>query len=412
MARRSRQPCSVGAVASLTPVDEALALVLERVRTLPAEDVPVGESAGRIAARDAHAPVDLPLFPSSAMDGFAVRAADAPGSLPVVGVASAGRPSERPLGAGEAIAIATGGVVPDGADAVVPVEHVTEQERVVVVPEVARGANIRPRGGDVRAGDLVVEAGTSITPARLAALAACGIPVVRCARRPRTTVLTTGTELRAPGETLGPGEIYESNGPMLEAILRRAGCDVLRLHPVADDPDAHRSSIEQALSADLVITSGGVSMGRHDLVRSTLAELGVDEVFWGIAMRPGKPLAFGVRGTTLVFGLPGNPVSSFVGATLFAVPAALALQGARSPGPHFRRGTLATAVDRRPHRDDFVRATASADGLVAPIARQESHMIVAAAAADAIARIPAGAEPLPAGSPVDYLALDGPPTGA
>jgi molybdopterin molybdotransferase len=399
-------------MASLTPVDEALALVLGRAQRLPLEDVPVGESAGRIAASDTHAPVDLPPFPSSAMDGFAVRAADTPGALRVVDTAAAGLPASSALSRGEAIAISTGGVVPDGADTVVPVERVSEEGDVVTVPAVTPGANIRPRAGDVRAGNVVIAAGTVVTPARLAALAACGLATIRCARRPRATVLTTGTELRAPGEPLRPGEIYESNGPMLEALLRRAGCDVTRLHPVADDPQAHRLAIERALSADLVVTSGGVSMGRYDLVRSTLAGLGVEEVFWGIAMRPGKPLAFGAHGDTLVFGLPGNPVSSLVGAVLFVVPAALARQGAQSPGPHFRRGALASPAARSVHRDDFVRAIASPDGLVTPIPRQESHMIVAAAEADAIVRIPAGDGELSAGSAVDYLALDGPPTGA
>ncbi len=346
------------------------------------------------------------------MDGFAVRAADTPGTLPVVGRSVAGRPADRPLAPGEAMAVATGAVVPDGADAVIPLEDVVEHAEVVEVPLAVPGAHIRPRGGDVALGALVQSAGTVITPAALAALAACGIASVACARRPQATVLTTGTELRAPGESLGPGEIYESNGPMLEAILWRAGCDVTRMHPVADDPDAHRASLAAALAADVVVTSGGVSVGPHDLVRSTLAELGVEEVFWGVAMRPGKPLAFGVRGTTLVFGLPGNPVSSLVGATLFVVPAVRALQGASDPGPRYLRGTLAAASERRPTRDDFVRAAASPDGRLTPLSRQESHMIVAAAKADALVRIPAGEGALPAGSEVDYVVLDDRATGA
>ncbi len=399
-------------MAPLTPVDQARALVLERAAALDPEDVAVELSAGRVLAEDVRSPVDLPLFPSSAMDGFAVRAADTPGTLPVVARSAAGRPAERPLASGEAIAIATGAVVPDGADAVIPLEDVVERAGAIEVPAAAAGANVRPRGGDVTAGALVQEAGSVITPAVLAALAACGIASVPCGRRPKAVVLTTGTELRAPGDPLGPGEIYESNGPMLEAILLRAGCQVTRMHPVADDPGAHRTALAAALEADVVVTSGGVSVGPHDLVRSTLAALGVEEVVWGVAMRPGKPLAFGVRGPTLVFGLPGNPVSSLVGATLFVVPAVRALQGARDPGPRFRRGTLAVAADRRPTRDDFVRATASPDGRLTPLPRQDSHMIVAAALADALVRVPAGEGPLPAGSDVDYLPLDDRATGA
>jgi molybdopterin molybdotransferase len=399
-------------VAPLTSVDHALALVLARAAPLDSEDVPVERSAGRVLAADARSPVDLPLFPSSAMDGFAVRAADTPGTLPVVDRSVAGRPADRPLAAGEAMAVATGAVVPVGADAVIPLEDVDDHADAIDVPAAAQGAHIRPRGGDVALGALVQPAGSVITPARLAALAACGIASVPCARRPRVSVLTTGTELRAPGEPLGPGEIYESNGPMLEAILRSAGCEVTRMHPVADDPDAHRASLATALEADVVVTSGGVSVGPHDLVRSTLAALGVEEVLWGVAMRPGKPLAFGTRGSTLVFGLPGNPVSSLVGAALFVVPAVRALQGARDPGPRYRRGVLAAAAERRPTRDDFVRASATPDGRLTPLSRQESHMIVAAAVADALVRIPAGDHALPAGSEVDYLPLDDRATGA
>jgi molybdopterin molybdotransferase len=399
-------------VAPLTTVERALELVLARAEQLASEGVAVDRSAGRVLAVDARSPVDLPLFPSSAMDGFAVRSVDTPGSLPVVGRSIAGHPADRPLAPGEAMAIATGGVVPDGADAVIPLEDVIDHGHVVVVPAAPAGAHVRARGGDIGVGALVQAAGAVITPATLAALAACGIASVSCGRRPRAAVLTTGTELRAPGEPLGPGEIYESNGPMLEAILRRAGCDVTRLCPVADDPEAHRASLAAALEADVVVTSGGVSVGPHDLVRSTLASLGVEEVFWGVAMRPGKPLAFGVRGSTLVFGLPGNPVSSLVGATLFVVPAVRALQGASDPGPRYRRGTLAAAADRRPTRDDFVRASSSPDGLLTPLTRQESHMIVAASLADVLVRIPAGDGALPEGSEVDYLPLDDPATGA
>jgi molybdopterin molybdotransferase len=223
--------------------------------------------------------------------------------------------------------------------------------------------------------------------------------------------VTTGTELRAPGEALRDGEIYESNGVMLGALLSTAGALVERHESVADDADAHRSALEAALRADVVVTSGGVSVGPHDLVRSTLASLGAEEVFWGVAMRPGKPISFGVRGDTLVFGLPGNPVSSFVGAVLFVLPAVKALQGARDPAPPFRTGVLTEAVARRASRDDYQRAlverTPAGDIALRPITGQESHMIVRASTADALVHVPRGDGELAAGSPVRYLPLDG-----
>jgi molybdopterin molybdotransferase len=397
---------------ALTPVDEALRLVLERAAPLSAESVPVAESAGRVLAADVVATVDLPRFPSSAMDGFALRAADTPAALPVVGRVAAGRPAAQPLPPRAAMGIATGGVVPEGADAVVPIEDVREEGDVVHVPAVAGGANVRPAGGDVRRGSVVGAGGVAIGPARLAALAATGTATVSCARRPRVAIVTTGSELRAPGEELGPGEIYESNGVMLAALFRRAGAEVAALSVVADDEAAHRAALEEALRSDVVVTSGGVSVGPHDLVRPTLAALGVEEVLWGVAMRPGKPLAFGTRGATLVFGLPGNPVSSFVSATLFVLPALRALQGATDPGPRYLRGRLAAAAEPRPGRDDFVRAAVAADGTLHVLARQESHMIVAAADASALVRLPQGSAPLAAGTLVDYLRLDADATGA
>jgi molybdopterin molybdotransferase len=392
-------------VADLLTIEGALAAVLERVSPLPAETVPLGVAAGRVLAEDARARTDLPPFASSAMDGFAVRAADTPGHLPVRVRIAAGRPSRRPLEPGEAMGIATGGVVPEGADAVVPVELVTDRDDCVEVPGAAEpGRHVRPRGGDVVAGAVVLPAGLRLTPARIGALAAAGIGEVRCARRPRVAVLTTGTELREPGDALGPGEIYESNGAMLEALLAQSGAEVARLMPVADDETAHRDAIARALEADVAVTSGGVSVGPHDLVRAVAQELGVEEVFWGVAVRPGKPLSFGVRGRTLVFGLPGNPVSTLVGAELFVRPALLALQGAVDPGPRWQQGTLGSSVRRNPGRDELVRAR-SADRGLEPVTGQESHMIVRAAAVDALVHVPRGDGAPAPGERVRYLAI-------
>src|SRR6266511_1879752 len=323
-------------MAPLLTVEEAWQQIRARVQPLSSETVSLATAAGRVLADDARAAVDLPPFPSSAMDGFAVRTEDTPGRLPVVERIAAGGPATRGLAPGESMAIATGGVVPDGADAVVPIELVVEVDNSIEVEQRPEpGAHVRPRGGDLAAGDVVVQSGTLLRAAELGALAAAGVGEVACARRPRAAVVTTGTELRPPGEALEPGQIFEANGVMLAAALATAGAVVSPPASAADDADA-------------LVTSGGVSVGPHDLVRAIAAELGVEEVFWRVAVKPGKPISFGVRGGTLVFGLPGNPVSSLVCFELFVRPAVLALQGAREPGPIFAAGELATAVRRNP----------------------------------------------------------------
>lgn len=390
-------------------ISEALACVLARTAPLPVEPVGVAEAAGRVLAESARALVDLPPFPSSAMDGYAVRAVDTPGTLLVAHWIAAGRPAPCALGPGEAMAIATGGVVPDGADAVVPSEYVLQSDNVVEIAGASRpGDHVRPRAGDVRAGEVVVESGILLGPAQLGGLAAAGVSRVLCARRPRAAVLTTGSELRPPGEPLGPGQIYESNGTLLGAALASAGAEVERLASVEDEPGAHRAALALGLEHDLLVTSGGVSVGPHDLVRGIGRELGVEEVFWGVAVKPGKPVFFGVRGPTLVFGLPGNPVSSLVGFELFVRPALLALQGAAQPGPRYESGRLARALRRSPQRDELVRARSSPreDGIALdPISGQESHMIARAAAADALVLVPRGAGELAEGAQVRFLRL-------
>jgi molybdopterin molybdotransferase len=396
-------------MAELLSLEEALERILGRVTPLGPEGVELSIAAGRVLAEDARAAVDLPPFPSSAMDGFAVRSEDTPGRLPIVARIAAGLPAPRALEAGEAMGIATGGVVPAGADSVIPIEYVVEDDNRVEIPNrVVHGNNVRPRGGDVAAGDVVVPGGARLGAAQIGALAAAGLDRVVAGQRPRVAVLATGTELRRPGESLGPGEVYEANAVLLATAFASAGADVDVLPAVADDESSHRAALERGLAADVLVTSGGVSVGPHDLVRRILSELGVEEIFWGVAVKPGKPLAFGVRGSTLVFGLPGNPVSSLVGAEVFVRPALLALQGATVPGPVFFEGRLAAAVRRNAHRDEFLRArsAASADGvLLDPVIGQESHMIARAAAADALVLAPRGEGELAAGERVRYLPL-------
>jgi len=399
-------------VPELLTLEQAQAQVLARVHPLAGEAVSIAGAARRVTVEPSRAVVDLPPFPSSAMDGFAVRAADLPGTLPVVATIAAGRPADRPLGTGEAMGISTGGVVPEGADAVVPVEYVVQHDNSIDVAEaVPVGAHVRPRGGDVATGDVVVEAGVRLGPAQIGGLAAAGVGEVVCARVPRVVVISTGTELARPGDALGPGQVYEANSVMLAAAIAAAGADIETLPAVADDESALRAAVERGLAADVLVTSGGVSVGPHDLVRRIEAGLGVEEVFWRVAIKPGKPLSFGVRGETLVFGLPGNPVSSLVGCELFVKPALRALQGLPEPLPRFETGRLAASLRRNDARDELVRARSRLDRdgtVLEPVSGQESHMIVHAAGADALVHVPRGIGELAAGDAVGWLRLDAP----
>jgi molybdopterin molybdotransferase len=394
----------------LLTVEEALATILEHARPLPPEPIDIAAARGRVLREPAHAAVDLPPFPSSAMDGFAVRAAETPGELPLAFRVAAGRPPPGELPPGAAAGIATGGTVPYGADAVVPVEVVDDRGDTVAIPNAARpGQHIRPRGGDVREGDVVVDAGTRLGAPQIGALAAAGVSQLACSAVPRVAILATGSELRPPGAKLGPGQIYESNRSMIAAALVASGAEIEVMPVVEDDEQSHRAAIAQGLEADALVTSGGVSVGPHDLVRSVEAELGVEELFWGVAVKPGKPLAFGVRGDTLVFGLPGNPVSSLVGSLLFVRPALLARQGVADPAPTYSRGRIASPLRRNLHRDEFIRArhvNGGNDSVLEAIVGQESHMIARAASADALIHVPRGEGELAAGELVRYLALD------
>ena len=397
-------------MASLLTFEEAQERVLAHVRPLPAEPVPIAEAAGRVTAEEVPAGVDLPPFASSAMDGFAVRSADLPGTLRIAGESAAGLPYEGRLEPGDAVAISTGAVVPEGADAVVPIERVVKtDDRVEVADAVEQGAHVRPRGGDVRAGDAVVPAGARITPARIAAAAAAGVGVVSCRRRPSVAILATGSELVPPGQSLQQGQIYEANGFMLASAMATAGADVSTEPAVADDEAVLRKALERGLEADVLVTSGGVSVGEHDLVRAVESELGVEEVFWGVAIKPGKPLAFGVHNGTLVFGLPGNPVSALVGCELFVKPALRALQGVAEPLPRFDTGRLTAGLRRNPERDEFVRARSRLDGdevALEPVVGQESHMIVRSGSADALVHVSRGNGELAAGATVRWLRFD------
>jgi molybdopterin molybdotransferase len=277
---------------------------------------------------------------------------------------------------------------------------------IVLGDDVAGGRNVRGPGEDLRAGTRVLAAGAPLGPAELGVAIAAGRATVRCARRPRVVVLATGDELRPPGAALGPGELHETNGATLGAQAVLAGAEVLRTARVPDDPEATRAAIAAALAeADVLLCSGGVSVGPHDHVKPALAALGVEEVFWRVALRPGKPTWFGVRpGGPLVFGLPGNPVSAMVTFALFARPALHAMQG--RPNPAARPSApLAEPVAQTPGRDECVRVWIEPDGSLRPTGPQGSHQLTSMLGADALAVVPRGEGELPAGAVVEIEPL-------
>jgi molybdopterin molybdotransferase len=400
-------------VASLISIDEARGRVLEAARPLPTEDVALDAALGRVLAEDVSSPIAVPPFDSSAMDGYAV-AAGPPAELEVVGESRAGHPTAVAVGGGKAVRISTGAAVPDGADAVVPVER-TEQVRgdgavdgLVRVPAIAAGENVRHAGEVVRAGDVVLHAGTVLGPAEVGVAASVGRPTLRCAVRPRVALLVTGDELIEPGEDLRPGAIYSSNRFALAAQIDRAGARNVLGESVPDDAAGTRAALARALAAaDVVIVSGGVSVGPHDHVKGALAELGVEERFWGVRLRPGKPVWFGVGERALVYGLPGNPVSAMVTFQLFVRPALAALQGA-DPSAGRGEAILDEPVPRNPRREEAVRVRlrADRDGWHATTTgEQDSHMLTSMLRADALAFVAAGEGTVAAGERVEIELL-------
>lgn len=394
-------------MAELIAIEDARGRVLEAVSLLPAEPVPLASAFGRVLAEQLVSGLDLPPFRNSAMDGFALAAGPG-GELRVVGESRAGRPFEGALEAGKAVRISTGAALPAGAEAVVPVEDAEAADGVVRVPDTEAGANVRLAGEDVREGDVVLRPGVVLGPAEVAMAASLGLPELSCAARPRVAVLVTGDELAEPGEALGPGGIYSSNGFALHGQAERAGAEVTLRESVGDSYEDTRAALERALdAADVVCVSGGVSVGEHDHVKPALRELGVEERFWGVALKPGKPTWFGQRGDVLTFGHPGNPVSAMVTFQLFARPALLALQGA-APDAARAEAVLAQPVAMSRAREQAVRVRLEpgADGWRATLrGEQGSHQLSSMLGADALALIPAGEGELPAGERVSVELL-------
>ncbi|HXL13616.1 MAG TPA: gephyrin-like molybdotransferase Glp, partial [Bradyrhizobium sp.] len=312
---------------ALMPVAEALSAVLAGAEPLPEEMAALDAAHHRVLARDVAALRTQPPQPMSAMDGYAVRAADASrvaARFKVIGEVAAGSPFEGAIGEGQAVRIFTGGVIPEGADAIVIQEDTVIESGGITITEAAvPGRHIRPAGVDFRQGDVLLTRGTRLTDRDLSLAASMNYPDLAVHRRPKVALLATGDELVMPGSTPGPGQIVYSNGYALRALARAEGADPIDLGIAADTLEATREGIRRArdFGADILITTGGASVGDHDLVRSALGDQGLDLDFWQIAMRPGKPLLFGRLRTTPVLGLPGNPVSSLVCATIFLKPA-------------------------------------------------------------------------------------------
>jgi molybdopterin molybdotransferase len=387
-------------------VSEAWERIAGEARALPGAETPLAGAAGRILARDVLGAVDLPGFDRSSMDGWALRSADLPGELPVVGDVPAGSGTDVMLAPGTALRISTGAPIPAGADAVLPVEDGVEEDGVLrTSARVAPDTFVRFRGEDVRAGELLVPAGLRMTPARLSVVASAGVASVHVHRRPRVAIVATGSELVPLGEPLPPGAIYNSNGPTLAAHALADGAEVLPPRRVEDDPGSTRAVLGAALDdGDVVLVSGGVSVGGHDLVKGTLADLGVQELFWRVRIKPGKPIFCGRRDDTWVFGLPGNPVSTVVGYLVFVAPLLRRLAGEPFAPPATTEVTLAADAPNPGERTTYATAR-FADGGVVLTDKQGSHMTKALADADGFAILPWDRDLLPAGERVAFLPL-------
>ncbi|WP_062346468.1 molybdotransferase-like divisome protein Glp [Herbidospora yilanensis] len=394
----------------LKPVDRHLADILATVRPLAPLELDLERALGAVLAEDVTAPVDLPPFDNSAMDGYAVVAADvadAPVTLPVTEDVAAGDPLIRAIGPGLTARIMTGAPLPAGADAVIPVEYTDGgTANVVIHKQVERGNAIRRAGEDVRVGDVVLAAGTRIGAAQIGILAGVGRRRVLVRPVPRVAVLSTGAELAEPGTPLGYGQIWESNSFMLAAAVREAGGEAFRVGSVTDDPRVFMETLDaQLVRADAVITSGGVSMGAYEPVKEGLSPLGTVR-FEKVAMQPGMPQGFGVVGDDQIpiFTLPGNPVSSYVSFVLFVRPALRRMQGLPASLPSTVQAVCGARLRSPQGRRSYLRAVLTG-GTVTPARGQGSHQLAALAAADALIVIPEDVTEVPEGTTVEVIPL-------
>jgi molybdopterin molybdotransferase len=389
--------------------EQALERILENVRPLPPRLVPLIEARGRFAASDVFASVALPRFDNSAMDGYAVvAAACAEGrGQRLIGEQPAGADLRFRIEPGEAVRIFTGAPIPIGADAVVMQEDVRcAGSDVFVNTKVEPGEFVRRRGCDLSEGQKIVEAGIRLAPQMLGLLASQGFTGVEIGGEVRTAIISTGDELVPPGDTLSPGQIYDSNSVLLRALVEKCSAWAVDVRQCPDDPGSIEAALRDGLAGDVLIVVGGVSVGARDLVKPALNAVGAETDLWRVAVKPGKPFLFGRAGECAVFGLPGNPVSAFVTFLLFVRPAILRLMGARPDQLALLRtnATLADDVNNNGDRPHYVRGQLS-EGKFNSIGRQESHALYGLSRANALLRVPAG-QTFRSGETVPVIAID------
>ena len=390
-------------------LDEALARLLARAVRTPGESASLADAAGRVLADPRIvAVVDVPAFDNSAMDGYAVRAADTPGTLPLVGEVVAGMASLPAVEAGTAVRIMTGAPMPPGADAVVPMEETSEGDGTVELSAARSGAHVRTAAHDTRAGEEISVRG-ELTPPKIAVLASLGLGAVDVRRRPVVAILSTGDELVAVGEPLGPHQVHDANGVALAAAVREAGGEAILLPRARDDAaEIERSLVDAAGRADLLVTSAGVSVGRHDHVRGVLESRGSLD-FWRIAIQPGKPLAVGELAGTTVIGLPGNPVSALVVFELVVRPFIRAMLGLPGDGRVHLHAVAAARIGKDPARRAFLRVHAwHEDGAIRARAAggQQSSQLRPLADANALLVVPEGEEATAPGASYEAIMLE------
>ena len=400
--------------APLLAVDEARRRIVAAMVPTPPETISLAHAAGRVLATDIVARVTQPPADVSAMDGYAVRAADAaaaPTRLRQIGTAPAGKAFAGEVRDGETVRIFTGAPLPRGSDTIVIQENATaEGDRVTIEVPAATGSHVRPAGLDFRAGDVGVAAGSVLTPRHIGLAAAMNVPWLEVRRRPRVALLATGDEIVRPGERIGADQIVSSNALAMASFLRTHGAEPIDLGIA---PDNHRSlaaMVDGIRGADLLVTMGGASVGEHDLVQAALGERGLEVDFWRIAMRPGKPLMFGRIGDVPMVGVPGNPVSSLVCALVFILPAVNALAGLADPTARtVRRVVLGVDLPANDEREDYLRATLTADAegraVATPFAKQDSSMLSLLSRADCLAIRPAHAPAARAGDTISIIEL-------
>ena len=398
----------------LLPVAEAQQRILDAVSPLPAEQISLAEGLGRVLARNVASRRDQPPMAMSAMDGYAVRAVDVatlPATLKVVGYAPAGHAFDGSVGAGEAVRIFTGAPVPEGADTIVIQENTEQSDEVVRVIDGTApvGRYIRPAGLDFATGDVLLPSGKVLTARDVGLSAAMNVPWLNVHRKPRISILATGDEIVMPGDPIGRDQIVSSNALSLAAFITAQGGTPLDLGIAPDEEDGLRALAAGARGSDILVTTGGASVGDHDLVQSVLGDIGLEVDFWRIAMRPGKPLMFGRIDGTYLIGLPGNPVSSLVCAIIFLTPAIRKMLGMDNLLPETGTARLGTDLPENDEREDYLRASLSRDDkgdiVATPYGKQDSSMFATIARADALVIRKPFASALRAGSAVEFIAL-------